>query len=90
MLAPGGRLLYSTCTFAPAENEGSVSRFLLRHPEFYIERPRELCEGMCGGVPEWGAEPLSELAQTIRLWPHNIKGRGTLSGSPAPFGRRYM
>ena len=28
MLVPGGRLVYSTCTFAPAENEGSISRFL--------------------------------------------------------------
>lgn len=36
MLAPGGRIVYSTCTFAPAENEGSMTRFLLRHPEFHI------------------------------------------------------
>ena len=28
MLVPGGRLVYSTCTFAPAENEGSISRFM--------------------------------------------------------------
>lgn len=27
MLRPGGRLVYSTCTFAPAENEGSIARF---------------------------------------------------------------
>ncbi len=75
MLAPGGRLVYSTCTFAPEENEGSISRFLLRHPEFEIERA-ELCGGMCAGVPEWGAEPLPELARTIRLWPHKIEGEG--------------
>ena len=36
MLKPGGRLVYSTCTFAPAENEGSISRFLERHPEFEL------------------------------------------------------
>ena len=34
MLAPGGRIVYSTCTFAPAENEGSMTRFLLRHRSF--------------------------------------------------------
>ena len=36
MLVPGGRLVYSTCTFAPAENEGSISRFLAKHEEFEI------------------------------------------------------
>lgn len=52
MLAPGGKLVYSTCTFAPAENEGSVARFLSRHPEFSIEQVT-LAEGMSQGVPEW-------------------------------------
>lgn len=36
MLRPGGRLVYSTCTFAPMENEGSISRFLSRHGDFSI------------------------------------------------------
>lgn len=36
MLKPGGRLVYSTCTFAPEENEGSISRFLERWPEFRL------------------------------------------------------
>ena len=37
LLAPGGRLVYSTCTFAPQEDEGAVAAFLTRHPEFEIE-----------------------------------------------------
>ena len=36
MLRPGGRLVYSTCTFATQENEGSISRFLSRHGDFSI------------------------------------------------------
>lgn len=52
MLAPGGRIVYSTCTFAPAENEGSMARFLSRHPEFSIEEAKKI-DGMSGGVPEW-------------------------------------
>ena len=36
MLRPGGRLVYSTCTFAPEENEGSVSSFLKDHGEFQL------------------------------------------------------
>lgn len=34
---PGGRLVYSTCTFAPEENEGAVARFLQTHPSFALE-----------------------------------------------------
>ena len=52
MLAPGGRIVYSTSTFAPAENEGSMARFLSRHPEFFIEEAKRI-DGMSGGVPEW-------------------------------------
>ena len=35
-LAPGGQLVYSTCTFAPEEDEGQVAAFLQRHPEFEL------------------------------------------------------
>lgn len=81
MLARGGRIVYSTCTFAPAENEGSICRFLQRHPEFYIEKA-ERKEGMSGGVLEWAKpQPLSDgteaaIEDTIRLWPHKLKGEG--------------
>ncbi len=34
----GGRLVYSTCTFAPEENEAAVARFLRDHPDFTLER----------------------------------------------------
>lgn len=42
MLKPGGRLVYSTCTFAPAEDEGSVSRFLETHPDFCLKKEERL------------------------------------------------
>ena len=67
MLMPGGRIVYSTCTFAPAENEGSISRFLKRHPEFSIEKV-EKTAGMAGGVPEWAEneDSLNELGEDAR------------------------
>lgn len=36
MLKPGGRLCYSTCTFAPEENELQIAAFLQAHPDFYL------------------------------------------------------
>lgn len=75
MLAPGGRLVYSTCTFASAENEGTVSRFLTRHPEFSIQKTKKF-PGMEGGVAAWADAPLEEIGETIRLWPHKLNGEG--------------
>ena len=36
MLRGGGRLVYSTCTFERAENEGQIEAFLARHAEFTL------------------------------------------------------
>ncbi len=84
MLRPGGRLVYSTCTFAPEENEGAVGAFLLSHPEFSVE-PAEAYKGFSSGRPEWALEIQKELSDlgrggeldhTFRLWPHKIEGEG--------------
>ena len=36
MLRAGGRIVYSTCTFAREEDEESIEKFLKRHPEFTL------------------------------------------------------
>ena len=74
MLRPGGRLVYSTCTFAPEENEGSVSAFLHMHPDFSIEALDT--PWFSPGRPDWVSDPAPELDKTFRLWPHRLLGEG--------------
>ena len=74
MLAPGGRLVYSTCTFAPQENEGTISRFLAEHPDFSIVEAD--APWFAPGRPDWVEAPADGLEKTFRLWPHKLNGEG--------------
>ena len=80
MVKEGGMLLYSTCTFAPEENEWQVARFLKRHPEFELADLSK-CAGVSSGRFEWVEESLppelvAQLKRTARIWPHLHKGEG--------------
>ncbi|HHV10750.1 MAG TPA: SAM-dependent methyltransferase [Clostridiales bacterium] len=85
MLKPGGYMLYSTCTFSPEENEGTIAYLLEECPEFEVANAlpdekvqRELgisYEGFDFGRPEW-VDGKEELKHCIRLWPHKIDGEG--------------
>lgn len=63
MLRPGGRLVYSTCTFAPQEDEEAVEAFLASHPEFEAEPVNA----------PWFQESRPGM---YRLWPHKLLGEG--------------
>lgn len=85
MLKPGGYMLYSTCTFSPEENEGTISYLMEQCPEFHVvnaipdaQTQLELnvsYEGFASGRPEW-VNGKEELKNCIRLWPHKINGEG--------------
>lgn len=74
MLAPGGRLVYSTCTFSPEENEGVISAFLHAHPAFSVE-PVE-APWFSPARPDWISDPAPGLEHAFRLWPHCLRGEG--------------
>ncbi|MDI9510029.1 MAG: SAM-dependent methyltransferase [Clostridiales bacterium] len=85
MLKPGGMMLYSTCTFSPEENEGTISSILKECPDIHvvealpsIEERNRLgisYEGFDCGKPEWVDGP-DELRHCIRIWPHKLAGEG--------------
>lgn len=75
LVRPGGRLVYSTCTLGPAENEEVVTRFLAGHPEWKLVDPQLARVG--SGRPDWSGDGrIAELHKTVRLWPHRQVGEG--------------
>ena len=63
LVRPGGRLVYSTCTFAPEEDEQVVAAFLAAHPDF---------------EPETVETPWFVPGEngSHRMWPHKLLGEG--------------
>ena len=71
VLAPGGQLVYSTCTFAPEEDEGQVAAFLQRHPEFELADALgnvDYTFGSEGEANRTGGLPL-DVSKVRRIWP---------------------
>lgn len=68
MLRMGGRMVYSTCTFSPEEDEQCILQFLDSHPLYrLIQVP--LYDGMQHGL-------IKDAQSAIRLWPHKLHGEG--------------
>lgn len=88
MLKPGGLMLYSTCTFAPEEDEQSVMFLLERCPDMELLQ-MEGYEGFDNGRPDWAYYnadedmesddtelKLEDLRKCVRIWPHRMGGEG--------------
>lgn len=66
LLRPGGRLLYSVCTFTTAETDAVVADFLAKHPDFSREDLRqELADSMQELITDQGC---------LRSLPHQHDG----------------
>lgn len=63
LVRKGGRIVYSTCTMNPAENEETVRLFLARHPEFEPEAFE-----LNGGI--------SAPEGQFMMYPHRFRGEG--------------
>jgi len=75
LIAPGGILVYSTCTFAPEENEAVVAHLLQERAAGILpfEIPIETFAGFTG----WANEPFpEEIQHCVRVYPHHLNSGG--------------
>jgi tRNA (cytosine49-C5)-methyltransferase len=71
LLAPGGTLIYSTCTFAPEENEGVVD-FLLQERPAALEPVKISGFKTVPGITNWQKLQYdASLVATARVLPHH-------------------
>ena len=74
LVRPDGYLLYSTCTFAPEEDEAVINELITAQPDFeVVELP--LLPGFQHGRPDW-AGAAESLRGAVRLFPHQLDGEG--------------
>ena len=68
----GGRILYSTCTYAPEENEAVVNAVLGEIPDEVRILPVWLSGlKIDSGLTSWAGESFRhQLKHSIRIWPH--------------------
>lgn len=70
LLKPGGRLVYSTCTIAPEENELVIDTLLRHNPPASIIQPKTYPTRALNGIIRWNDKDLSsDIKKCIRLLP---------------------
>jgi NOL1/NOP2/sun family putative RNA methylase len=70
---PGGRIVYSTCTYAPEENEAVVAEILRELPGALRVVPAAIPGFRTApGITRWEGESYpAELERALRIWPHH-------------------
>ncbi|MBQ9098674.1 MAG: hypothetical protein IJY50_04500 [Clostridia bacterium] len=75
LTAPGGRLLYSTCTFSLEENEQNIDKFLDTYPDFsLLPVQKDIAAITADGVCFAGCH--HDLSLCRRFYPHLSPGEG--------------
>ena len=83
LLAPGGLLLYSTCTFSPSEDEGVIAWLLEQRKDMELI-PVPWYEGFSEGIippspesqPGEPAFPRDIFRRCVRIYPHRMPAEG--------------
>lgn len=75
MLKPGGKMVYSTCTFSVEEDERTVDWLLKRHSDMHICKLQHR-DGFAPGRTDMVEDPVSPMEECVRIFPHRAKGEG--------------
>jgi len=93
---PGGRIVYSTCTYAPEENEAVVSEVMEENGGVLEVAPAELGRFRTApGLSAWqGRRFAPGMDRALRVWPHHndtggffvavLEKTGATGGEPEP------
>jgi 16S rRNA C967 or C1407 C5-methylase (RsmB/RsmF family) len=76
LLAPGGTLVYSTCTLEPEENEGVISAFLSSTPDAKMQ-PITLSIKRSAALTSFGKETYHpDVTHCLRIYPQDNDTEG--------------
>jgi NOL1/NOP2/fmu family ribosome biogenesis protein len=84
MLASGGEIIYSTCTFSPIENEYVIKDFLGKNQDFELVKIGHSALGVSEGIDIGGGQMLN----CARVWPHKAKGEGHFAAKLRHLGKK--
>lgn len=75
MLKPGGKMLYSTCTFSKLEDEETIRHLLKNRPEMHLIDIKEY-SGFSKGIIDSDEDLQMQIDKTVRIFPHKMQGEG--------------
>ena len=71
MAQKGNQILYSTCTFAPEENEKVIDHILRKH-SIRLKKIDIKNLKIGKGISKWNGETFDkEVQKCVRIWPHH-------------------
>lgn len=90
MLAGGGEIIYSTCTFSEEEDEWQVRAFLERHPEFVLEQEEKLYPHEVKGEGHYCARLMKKEGEARDCKPYPVRRNAAANKAFEVFAKDFF